>query len=175
MRRAVYSLLASVTVAVSLLSFRASTQPEDAAAVLSPTASTSSPTSTAPAAPTSAAAAPTASSSAPTPSATSSTSSSASVASTLADGTYTGTAVTTPYGPVQVQVTVSGGAITAADAIAHPSGDRRSDQINARAVPVLDQEAVQAGSASISMVSGATFTSQGYRTSLQSALDQAQG
>ncbi|GAB2854978.1 FMN-binding protein [Streptomyces deserti] len=88
--------------------------------------------------------------------------------------TVTGSAVQTQYGPVQVRVTVSGGKITQAEAVQAPSGGR-SSQITQNAVPRLNQAAVAAGSADIDAVSGATYTSNGYRQSLQSALDQAGG
>jgi uncharacterized protein with FMN-binding domain len=91
----------------------------------------------------------------------------------MADGTYTGTSVSTRFGDVQVQITVSGGQITSADAVAYPTRDGKSKQINAYAVPVLNEEAVSAQSASIDLVSGATYTSNGYTESLQSAIDQA--
>lgn len=105
-----------------------------------------------------------------TPSSTSGTSG---TSGGLKSGTFTGTQADTPYGPVQVQVTVAGGKISSAQAVLHPSGDGNSQQINAYAVPILNSEAVSAQSAQINMVSGATFTSDGYQTSLQSALDQA--
>ncbi len=54
-----------------------------------------------------------------------------------------------------------------------PGGDPRSRQINASAVPALIKETVQAQSAHLDTVSGATYTSEGYIGSLQSALDQA--
>jgi len=79
----------------------------------------------------------------------------------------------TQYGPVQVEITVRGGRIAEARALQHPSGDGQTDQINAYAVPRLDQETTAAQSAHIDTVSGATFTSDGYRRSLQSALDAA--
>ncbi|WP_060907432.1 FMN-binding protein [Streptomyces scabiei] len=84
----------------------------------------------------------------------------------------TGTTVQTDYGPVQVRITVSGGKITGAEAVQAPSGGR-STQITADSVPKLNQAAVAAGSADIDAVSGATYTSAGYKESLQSALDQA--
>ena len=87
--------------------------------------------------------------------------------------TYTGAAVATPYGTVQVRITVTSHQLTAAQAIAYPNLDGHSMQISSYAVPILDQEAVAAGSAQISMVGGATFTSTGYVRSLQDALDQA--
>ncbi|HEY8717386.1 FMN-binding protein [Pengzhenrongella sp.] len=87
--------------------------------------------------------------------------------------TYAGSVAQTPYGPVQVQITVAAGAVTKSEAIQLPSGSSRDDQIKANAVPVLNSEAVAAGSAKIAMVSGATYTSNAYTQSLQSALDQA--
>ncbi|KFF97268.1 FMN-binding protein [Streptomyces scabiei] len=86
--------------------------------------------------------------------------------------TLTGSAVTTDYGPVQVRITVNGGKITGAEAVQQPSGGR-STQISGDAIPKLNQAAVAAGSADIDAVSGATYTSAGYKESLQSALDQA--
>jgi len=84
-----------------------------------------------------------------------------------------GTAAGTRYGPLQVQITVKNGKITAADAIVYPTQERRDQEINSYAIPQLDSEAVQAQSAQIDSVSGATVTSEGYVTSLQSAIDQA--
>ncbi|POX49645.1 FMN-binding protein [Streptomyces sp. Ru71] len=86
--------------------------------------------------------------------------------------TLTGDVARTQYGPVQVRITVSDGRIVRAEAVQAPKGGR-SDQKTALAVPRLNQEAVAAGSADIDAVSGATYTSEGYRKSLQSALDQA--
>lgn len=102
----------------------------------------------------------------------SSTSSATTAASTFKDGTYTGTAEQNPYGAVQVQVTISGGRITAVQVPQYPTGGR-SDEINRQAVPALVSETLSAQSANVDMVSGATFTSQGYTASLQAALDEA--
>ncbi|MGW0205250.1 FMN-binding protein [Streptomyces sp. NPDC003233] len=88
--------------------------------------------------------------------------------------TVTGKVAQTQYGPVQVRITVSGGKITKAEAVQAPKGGL-SDQKTALAVPKLNQEAVTAGNANIDAVSGATYTSTGYKQSLQSALDQAGG
>ena len=88
--------------------------------------------------------------------------------------TVTGDVAQTQYGPVQVRVTVSGGKITKAEAVQTPKGGQ-SDQVTANAVPKLNQAAVAAGDAEIDAVSGATYTSAGYRQSLQSALDKAGG
>lgn len=88
-------------------------------------------------------------------------------------GTFTGTTAQTAYGPVQVQVVVEGGRITDVIALQLTDRDGRSAQISQQAAPVLRQEALRAQSAQIQAVSGATFTSAGYTTSLQSAIDQA--
>ncbi|WP_330353283.1 FMN-binding protein [Streptomyces chartreusis] len=88
--------------------------------------------------------------------------------------TVTGSVAQTQYGAVQVRITVSGGKITQAETVQAPKGGQ-SDQITANAVPKLNQAAVTAGSADIDAVSGATYTSAGYKESLQSALDQAGG
>ena len=97
----------------------------------------------------------------------------ASDASAAADGTFTGDVVDTRFGPVQVAIVVQDGQVASADAVASPDGDHRSVEINAYAVQQLDDQAVAAQSASIDGVSGATYTSQAYAQSLQSALDQA--
>lgn len=91
----------------------------------------------------------------------------------LKNGTYTGQAVDTRYGPVQVAITVSGGKITKVTVPEYPQNDPRDQQINSQAIPMLVSETTQAQSANINMISGATYTSQGYLQSLQSALDQA--
>ncbi len=86
--------------------------------------------------------------------------------------TISGQTVDTPYGPVQVQVQVSGGRITAVQPVQLPQDRQRDIEIDNYAVPQLIQETLSAQSAQIDMVSGATFTSEGYVQSLQSALDQ---
>lgn len=87
--------------------------------------------------------------------------------------TVVGAAITTPYGPVQLRVQLSGTRILAITPLQLPSGYSRDYAINSYAVPVLTQEAMTAQSARIDAVSGATYTSDGYAQSLQSALDQA--
>jgi uncharacterized protein with FMN-binding domain len=87
--------------------------------------------------------------------------------------TVTGDAVDTRWGPVQVQITVADGSVTAVTAVMYPQNNQRDVEINSFAIPQLDQEATAAGSAQIDMVSGATVTSTGYLQSLQSALDKA--
>lgn len=88
-------------------------------------------------------------------------------------GTFVGGEVMTPYGVVQVQITVQGGRISAADAIQVPMTDRHDQMINSQAVPIYNSETVDAQSATIDAVSGATVTWEGYTSSLQSAIDQA--
>ncbi|MDX6375204.1 MAG: hypothetical protein QOD98_4192 [Nocardioidaceae bacterium] len=88
--------------------------------------------------------------------------------------TTTGQVAQTRWGPVQVQITTSAsGKITDVQVIQYPSGNREDDQINAYALPQLVQATLDAQSANIDMVSGATVTSEGYLQSLQSAIDQA--
>jgi uncharacterized protein with FMN-binding domain len=111
----------------------------------------------------------------PPPSSPSSPSSSPSSSSGSASGTttYTGDVTQTRWGPVEVKITVTDGTITRVDVLQSPSGNGRDIEINDRALPVLVQETIDAQSAKIDMVSGATVTSDGYVGSLQSALDQA--
>jgi uncharacterized protein with FMN-binding domain len=87
--------------------------------------------------------------------------------------TLTGDAADNEYGTVQVQVTLTGNQITDIVALQMPDSHRRSVEISQAAEPILRQEALQAQSAQIDLVSGATFTSQSYAQSLQAALDQA--
>ncbi|GAA2358072.1 FMN-binding protein [Dactylosporangium salmoneum] len=84
-----------------------------------------------------------------------------------------GTVAQTRWGPVQVRVTISGSRITDVVALQVPNGNRRDREINGYAVPALHDEVLQAQSANIDSVSGATVTSDGYRRSLQAALDAA--
>jgi uncharacterized protein with FMN-binding domain len=87
--------------------------------------------------------------------------------------TVTGDTVQTRWGPVQVKVTIKNGKITDVTAVQYPSDNPRDQEINQYALPQLRTEALAAQSASIDTVSGATYTSQGYQQSLQSALDSA--
>jgi uncharacterized protein with FMN-binding domain len=87
--------------------------------------------------------------------------------------TITGSTVDTRYGPVQLRVTLTGGKLTKVDVLQYPSESNRDEEINSYALPQLNQEAIAAGTAHIDSVSGATYTSDGYTRSLQSALDQA--
>ena len=87
--------------------------------------------------------------------------------------TYTGDEVSTEWGIVQVEITVEDGRITASQAVHYPNSNHKDQEINAYAVPQLNTAAVEAQSASLDSISGATVTSDGYVQSLQSAIDQA--
>lgn len=113
------------------------------------------------------------------PAASGSTGSSAGTSSDSSDSsastatrTIDGDAVQTRYGAMQVQVVLDGSTITAVNVLQYPDRDGRDVQINQQALPLLEQEVLQSQSASIDTVSGATYTSEGYIQSLQSALDK---
>ena len=85
----------------------------------------------------------------------------------------TGSVISTQWGPVQVQLTVGNGSITKVTMLQYPNGNSRDVEIANYSLPILIQETIKSQSANIDMVSGATYTSDGYVRSLQSALDQA--
>ena len=87
--------------------------------------------------------------------------------------TVSGPAVSTRWGDLQVEITVDGSAITDVSVPVYPDGNGKDHEINAYALPVLVSETLDAQTADIDMVSGATVTSEGYVQSLQAALDQA--
>jgi uncharacterized protein with FMN-binding domain len=89
------------------------------------------------------------------------------------DGTFTGSTEQTPFGPMQVAVVISGGKITDVKVLQRTNEGGRSVQISNQADPMLRSEVLQAQSANVSTIGGATYTSEGYLQSLQSALDQA--
>lgn len=162
-KRASFALLITGTTLALLLNFKTPTAPAtitiaDAGTGTSTSSGSVGSTSTA------ASAAGTA-----TPGATGTTSTSTAAKS----GTYTGTAIQTRYGNVQVQVTVTSGKITDVQVLQYPSDNPRLSSINQGALPTLISEALKAQSAQIDSVSGATYTSQGFMQSLQSALSQA--
>ncbi|MCC5578772.1 FMN-binding protein [Microtetraspora sp. AC03309] len=97
----------------------------------------------------------------------------ASAGATSGDKTVTGDAADTRWGPVQVELVISGGKVTGVKVLQAPDNNHRDIAINNRALPILNQAALSAQSAGIDTVSGATYTSEGYITSLQSALDRA--
>lgn len=195
MKKIIYAMLATISGLVLILSYRTSLDVVTPVAATDTAPDASGPSSAATPAPTSATTAPSPSSDTsdsstdqsatpspdtsttdPTAGSSSATSNGTTSAITagLVDGTYSGGAASTRYGPVQVQITVSGGQIVDVQVPEYPNSDRRDQQINERAIPTLMSETTQAQSAQIDMVSGATFTSKGYITSLQSAIDLAQ-
>ncbi len=89
------------------------------------------------------------------------------------DGTFTGPVTNAIYGNIQVQAIISGGKITDVQFLQHPSDRSRSVAINTLAMPRLTQEAIQAQSANVNVVSGATDSSQAFVQSLSAALAQA--
>jgi uncharacterized protein with FMN-binding domain len=86
--------------------------------------------------------------------------------------TYTGPAVETPYGPVQVAVAEEGSKIVDVKALQMPTEHALSQEISEQVAPMLRTEALQAQSAAINVISGATYTSEGFASSLQAALRQ---
>lgn len=147
MRRAILAIVSTVAALVMVLSFKT----HSSSSLATPPAAVST----------------------ATPSATTTTPTTTTKTKKETTSTVTGDAVDTRYGPVQVQIKVTSGKVVSATAIVYPTNDPRDQQINAYAIPALNQEATSAGSASIDMISGATFTSEGYVQSLQSALDKA--
>jgi major membrane immunogen (membrane-anchored lipoprotein) len=167
MRRIILAVVSTAAGLVLLLSFKT----HSTSAITTPPAAIGSPNNSA----SESAATPSASSS-PAGGSTSSGSGSGSSESTSGAAesrTVTGSAADTIYGPVEVRITVKNGKVTSAEAVEYPENTPRDQQINAFAIPELNQETLTAGSANIDIVSGATYTSNGYVTSLQSALDKA--
>ena len=91
----------------------------------------------------------------------------------IADGSYSGKAIGTKYGAVQVKVTISGGKLVAADAVRYPSSKNKSRKISGRSLPALERSAIRSQSAMVDFVSGATLTSKAFARSLASALASA--
>jgi uncharacterized protein with FMN-binding domain len=89
------------------------------------------------------------------------------------DGTYTGSVADAYYGNVQIQVIITSGKITKVKFLQYPNTHSTSVIINNQAMPYLQQETIQAQSSNVQLISGATYTSQAFVQSLQSALSQA--
>ena len=139
------------------------TQAATTAATPAPTATKKAKSKKTPAATTSTTPAPAATTAAPTPT----------PAKAKVSGTFAGSTSQTRFGPVQVQITVVNGKITAAKALQYPNNDFRSQSISQQAIPYLVQETLAANSANIQGVGGASYTSQGWYDSLVSALAKA--
>ncbi|AKJ14295.1 FMN-binding protein [Streptomyces incarnatus] len=151
LRRVVLASAATVSGMVLLLSLKPHTSPVPATAdAKSPSVSSSS-----------------------APSSGSGSSSGSSSGTKTVSKAVTGDTVQTRWGPVQVRVTILSGRLTDVTAVQYPSDNPRDQEINSYAMPQLRREALAAQSADIDMVSGATYTSTGYKQSLQSALDSA--
>ncbi|MFJ6392846.1 FMN-binding protein [Streptomyces sp. NPDC091972] len=114
-----------------------------------------------------------ASSSSSSSSPSSSTGQDATVSKSGSTTTVTGAVISTQFGDTQVQVTIKSGKITDVKPLQIPSNEPQSVQISNAAIPALRQSALAKQSAAIDVVSGATYTSQSYAASLQSALDKA--
>jgi uncharacterized protein with FMN-binding domain len=97
----------------------------------------------------------------------------ASGSGTYKDGSYTGSVDDAVWGNVQVQVVIQNGRITSVQFLQHPSDRGRSIEINNYADPILCNEAIQAQSANVDIVTGATDTSDAFIQSLTDALAQA--
>lgn len=93
----------------------------------------------------------------------------------LPEGSYTvtGDAESTPFGPVRVRLAVDGGRIVDVTTVTAPKNDGHSREISAFAVPELRREVLAAQSAAVDAVSGATYTTEAYQESAQSAIDRA--
>jgi uncharacterized protein with FMN-binding domain len=109
----------------------------------------------------------------PTPTGSATPAPSASSGTSGGSKTYTGSVAQTRWGPVQITITVTAGKITDVTVPIYPNGNGRDQEINANALPILTSETLSAQSAGIDGVSGATVTSDGYKESLQAALDAA--
>ncbi|WP_345762530.1 FMN-binding protein [Diaminobutyricibacter sp. McL0608] len=94
-------------------------------------------------------------------------------AAAAAPRTVNGDVEQTPFGPIQVQLTYTGTHITAVTELQSPNDRGRSVEINQQAGPILEQEVLSSQSAKIDTVSGATYTSDGYAQSVQSAIDKS--
>lgn len=89
------------------------------------------------------------------------------------DGTYTGSAKDAYYGYIQVQATINNGLISDVTFLQYPNDNGTSRYVNSQAMPILKSEAIQAQSAQVDIVSGASDSSMAFQQSLASALAQA--
>ena len=87
----------------------------------------------------------------------------------------TGPVITTPFSVIQVRATVRGRRLAGVETVALSGSDEHTNALNARAEPILREEALKAGSADVDAVSGATYTSESWRDSLQAAIAAARG
>lgn len=87
----------------------------------------------------------------------------------------TGPLIQTPFSVIQVRATVTRGRLSRVETLSLSGNDQHTRDLNARAEPILRREALRAGSAKIDSVSGATYTSESWKDSLQAAIDAAGG
>ena len=167
-RRAVATIVATVLGLVLLFSFKTPDAPTDSSLPLALANGTPSPGVTSPSGPR-ASSPPGATGRAPSPPAPSAQPPSG------GNQQVDGDVIPTQFGDIQVRVVESGGKIVDVKALQLPSDRRRSREISQYSERILHDEALQAQSAHIDTVSGATYTSEAYRESLQSALDHANG
>lgn len=165
MKRLILSVTGTIAGLIALLSFKSQAHPITGTAAL-PSAALGGQSSSSPAPSSSAATAVPSSGTAPTAGATT-------APTGVTTRTYLGSSVTTRYGVVQVKITVRDAKITDVSFAQLTAFDGRSQQINSDAAPRLLQETLSAQSAKVDTISGASYTSDGYRQSLQSALDKA--
>ena len=165
MKRAFAAIVATVAGLVLLLDFKTHSTPASVLPALA------APASSPPAPQTSAAAS--AAPSAPPRAGPAETPLAATPSTQTPARSVTGSSIGTRYGNVQVQVTFTGTQITDVVPLRLPDSNGVDQEIDQQAVPILIQETLAAQSANIQAVSGATYTSDGYMRSLQSALDKA--
>ena len=89
--------------------------------------------------------------------------------------TADGELLATPFSAIQVRATLTGGRLTGIETLLLTGDGPHTDALNARAEPVLREEALRTGGADIDVVSGATSTSQSWIDSLESAIARARG
>ena len=164
MRRTAAVIAVTVVGMWLMLSFKSSPAP-----LASSTSSATAPTTSVPSTPTDGAGQPPAGP--PPPGSGSSATQPPSTATRTVDGDV----VANRYGDVQVAVVLNGNRIIDVKALQMPSDRARSRDISSQAAPLLRDEVLQAQSAQIDTIGGATYTSNGYAQSLQSALDKARG
>ena len=182
MKKIVLWLMSTLTVMVLLFGYHTSTSSTSAAAVRGGNASLASPvqggTDSSASSDTFSTSDGDSSSASSSSSAAAASSSAAPRSSSAAGGAtattkVTGAVASTRWGPVQVQLSVANRKITNVAVLQYPTGNGRDQEINSYALPQLIQETLKAQSSNIDMISGATYTSDGYLQSLQSALDKA--
>ena len=166
-RRAVATFIATILGLVLLFSFKTPEEPPGANRPVAVAPGTPAPRATAPS--------PSGATSTGSPGARASAPPASSAPPNTGSQQFDGSVVATRFGDVQVRLVESGGKITDIQALQLPFDRRRSLEISQFVEPILHDEALQAQSARIDTVSGATYTSEAYSMSLQAALDRAHG